>query len=485
MSRNPNKTGTAPGSTDAPVINLNEANSFLQILDPPETDFEFRTFDDNKARGDKTLVKKFYGSLAKHADKLKRLNDLGAGVFVVINKTDGKGAEAKNIVKVRAQYTDMDGAPLEPVTRMTSHQPHMIIETSPGHWHPYWLVAGMALKDFKAVQKALIKRFKSDPNIHDLPRVMRLPGFIHRKDDPFLVSIISTNNVPPYPAADFKSVKADNTANNPYTKYGEESQSKKGRGFENILADLGDDIPKVDPQVLLGFHEVLPAAVASYVVAFQEALDPEKLKAILRDAIDKAPKNDTPQREKDIIRYKSDDFLDKLIESAIKKYRKLPKGIKLEDFIAYLPWHVFMFIPTREAWPAVSVNARIDPIALENPDGTPVVNSKTGETVKIQASAWLDKNHSAQQMTWCPGMPLEVHDRLVDSGGWFAEREPRKLALEEEMLALQRQEEFHVCKAIADGLECHRHPYASGWAILGIEPDVPDEIERKIVEAAA
>jgi hypothetical protein len=34
----------------------------------------------------------------------------------------------------------------------------------------------------------------------------------------------------------------------------------------------------------------------------------------------------------------------------------------LEDFVAYLPKHNYVFLRTREPWPASSVNARIAPV---------------------------------------------------------------------------------------------------------------------------
>ena len=41
-------------------------------------------------------------------------------------------------------------------------------------------------EQFGAVQKAIAARYGGDPSVHDLPRVVRLPGFIHRKGKPFL-----------------------------------------------------------------------------------------------------------------------------------------------------------------------------------------------------------------------------------------------------------------------------------------------------------
>jgi hypothetical protein len=79
----------------------------------------------------------------------------------------------------------------------------------------------------------------------------------------------------------------------------------------------------------------------------------------------------------------------------------------LDDFCAYMPGHTYIFTPTREMWPASSVNARIAPIAV------------AGRDKPLPANAWLDWNRSVEQMTWCPGEPMEIRDRLVADGGWI------------------------------------------------------------------
>jgi hypothetical protein len=85
------------------------------------------------------------------------------------------------------------------------------------------------------------------------------------------------------------------------------------RGFEANLALLGDG-PGLD-----GFNNPLGSATASYAAIHGVDLDREVLKARLREAINKAPKK--PERlVAEIERYLSDDYLDKRIESAIKKF---------------------------------------------------------------------------------------------------------------------------------------------------------------------
>lgn len=183
------------------VFDLEEAKRFLSIIEPDSDAFTFQTFDDTE-RKDPKLARVLHGTLEQHAAELKRLSAQGAGAFVTINATDGKGRKAENIAAVRAVFVDLDGAPLGPVERY-EHPPHAIIATSPGRYHAYWRTTGMELAQFEGAQRALIEKFDADPSVKDLPRVMRLPGFCHQKGEPFLVHIASTSDVPSYPASTF------------------------------------------------------------------------------------------------------------------------------------------------------------------------------------------------------------------------------------------------------------------------------------------
>jgi putative DNA primase/helicase len=178
--------------------NHGEAARFLAALDPADQRFTFQTFDDNKARGDKQLAQIRHGTLDRHWPELVRLNNGGAGVFVTINETDGRGRKASNIVRARSLFLDLDGAALDPVATCSA-PPHIITESSPGRWHCYWIVSGLPLDAFTPMQKALAVRFGGDTGVHDLPRVLRLPGFVHRKGAPFLSLLQDVDEQrPPY-----------------------------------------------------------------------------------------------------------------------------------------------------------------------------------------------------------------------------------------------------------------------------------------------
>jgi hypothetical protein len=94
------------------------------------------------------------------------------------------------------------------------------------------------------------------------------------------------------------------------------------------------------------------------------------------------------------------------------------KGVTLADFFAYMPSHSYIFALTGAHWPASSVNSRIAPVALVNATGAPVLDEK-GKQLKLAAATWLDKNKPVEQMTWAPGLPMVIRDRLLVDGGWI------------------------------------------------------------------
>lgn len=180
--------------------NLEMAGKFLAFLADDES-LTFQTFDDSNRR-DKRLARILHGTLEDHAETLIQLNQQGAGVFVTINQTDGKGREASNITRIRAVFVDLDGSPLQPVMEAPI-APHLIVESSFKRYHAYWLLDDLPLDHFKIVQESLAKRFNSDPVVKDLPRVMRLPGFIHQKDKPFQTKILENTGGLPKKSAEF------------------------------------------------------------------------------------------------------------------------------------------------------------------------------------------------------------------------------------------------------------------------------------------
>lgn len=168
--------------------NYRQAQSFLTALDEDADNWTFQTLDDSGANN-KSLIRLFHGSLDSHADDLAMLNQQGAGVFVTINETNGKGRRKADIQRIRALYVDLDGSPLGSV-QTAAPAPHIIVASSPGRFHAYWRVSDCQLQQCEPALKQLIAKHRADPACSDRSRVLRLPGFFHRKRDPFLVRIM-------------------------------------------------------------------------------------------------------------------------------------------------------------------------------------------------------------------------------------------------------------------------------------------------------
>jgi hypothetical protein len=104
----------------------------------------------------------------------------------------------------------------------------------------------------------------------------------------------------------------------------------------------------------------------------------------------------------------------------VKVHKPTPNGIgvTLDDFVAYMPTHVYIFTPCREIWTAASVNARLPRIPVLTKAGLPK-RSAAGKPVSMTPATWLDHNRPVEQMTWAPGYPMLIRDRLVVDGGWI------------------------------------------------------------------
>jgi hypothetical protein len=85
----------------------------------------------------------------------------------------------------------------------------------------------------------------------------------------------------------------------------------------------------------------------------------------------------------------------------IEQVAGAPDVLRLDDFFAYMIEHKYIFTPTGQIWPASSVNARL-----------PAVGD-------MKASTWLDQNRPVEQMTWAPGEPTVISNRLIADGGWI------------------------------------------------------------------
>jgi P4 family phage/plasmid primase-like protien len=167
-----------------------DAARFVEALTGgADTPCTWQTFDDSKERSDKGLARIVHGPLSAISSKLESLSAEGAGVFVAINATDLKGRNSENVTALRALFVDSDNGPLPalPVP------PSMVVQSTRGQ-HAYWLLReGESIDRFNDAQDHLAQALGTDPNVKGLPRVMRVPGFLHQKGEAQRVALLEAH----------------------------------------------------------------------------------------------------------------------------------------------------------------------------------------------------------------------------------------------------------------------------------------------------
>jgi hypothetical protein len=92
-------------------------------------------------------------------------------------------------------------------------------------------------------------------------------------------------------------------------------------------------------------------------------------------------------------------------EMRVEKIDLGSDAVTLNDFWADMRSHRYIYDPTGDLWPASSVDARLPPVAI-------------GDKA-IAASKYLAANRAVEQITWAPGLPKIIKDRLTFEGGWI------------------------------------------------------------------
>ncbi|MEF2277026.1 phage/plasmid primase, P4 family [Deinococcus sp. YIM 134068] len=218
----------------AEQINPHEAARLISLFRLPDESTFLQTFKDGpdelywldswKDRSGKPRKTQMY-ALAKAGGKGRTsgptatgssftLEEIGAGqytrqglarvgVFWTVNvlKPEATRRQAHEVARVAAVFVDLDGAPLP--SGGFHLPPTAVVESSPGRYHAYWAVADLPLDEFGTAQKHLAGLYGGDTSVHDLPRVMRLPGYWHGKKEPgFLTRILETRPDAQYSRAD-------------------------------------------------------------------------------------------------------------------------------------------------------------------------------------------------------------------------------------------------------------------------------------------
>ncbi len=184
---------TATNSVELVPDRAEAARYIAALAGSPDAVVTFQTFGEGAHKGDPSLNRVRHGTLATYWGELVNLNRGGAGIFVMVNEGDGKGRGAANVTALRAVFLDDDQGDLAPAALLLT--PSIVVRSKAG-LHVYWrLRPGEPLDSFTSTQEELADQYGTDASVKDLPRVLRLPGFLHLKDRaaPFPVRVVSTS----------------------------------------------------------------------------------------------------------------------------------------------------------------------------------------------------------------------------------------------------------------------------------------------------
>jgi hypothetical protein len=395
------------------IPDLGVAHGFLATLSLRQP-ITLQTFTDDKDKltnGHDPLAKILHGPVAQHEAELLRLQSQGAGVFFMVNVGDGAGRANENVRQVRAVFADLDGAPLAPVLA-AGLKPHAVAESSPGRYHVYWLTV-CPLDQFKPVQKAIAARFGSDPNVNDLCRVMRVPGFWHQKGTPFQSRVLKLEAMEPYALAHVIAtlgldLAPATAAPAPQQEQPARTRSKKKKHRRRPLDQVREMLAHVDAgnrDFWLGTGIILgreyDRSDDAWAVYQEWAATSDKFNEDSAGNLART-KEAFYERSQDEPRAGAAELT---MGSLIKWARDggwKEAGLALEDFYAYSPMHQYIYRHTRALWPGSTVNARL---WLKMEQG-------------MLPSDWLDLRRSVEAMTWHPDCPEIVEGRLPFEGGW-------------------------------------------------------------------
>jgi len=179
-----------------------QAETFLTLLDEADDRFLFASIYPGTEESPAKCIHE-WGTVDELFRKLVARNEDGAGIYVVANKSTG--AKDSDVTSVRAIFADQD-VPSSIANESWPIDPHMIVETSPGRYHYWWLVDGLSREEFSPIQSKIASTYGTDRSVTNLARLMRVPGFLNTKRDEnggerypdFVVRLTATLNVLPY-----------------------------------------------------------------------------------------------------------------------------------------------------------------------------------------------------------------------------------------------------------------------------------------------
>ena len=162
------------------------AKAFAEVLTGGgDNPLRFRMIDDKKTRA--LPAKEFTDTIDQAWPMITGLQAEGYACFYFLNEVGadaGQYARDADVTRVRAIPADFD----QGLPRTWHTLPDLLVHTSPNKGQALWLGNLPTPENFKSACRRIIARYGSDPAVCNLSRILRLPGSLHLKGEPHLVT---------------------------------------------------------------------------------------------------------------------------------------------------------------------------------------------------------------------------------------------------------------------------------------------------------
>jgi hypothetical protein len=408
---------TVPGLSD-------DATLLLAMLFPERTYIDLRAF--KKGEPDHVRLVDLtwpdgYAAVGRFAHE-----NADRDVYFGVAGRDGKGRTADHLHYLGAFWVDVDYK-LTPETevrrRLEALDAAAITPTlkihSGGGLHLYWAIEPiMADTEADRIEvnralKALTTVVAGDPRSAEAAHIMRLPGTYNRKPDypePRLVQLVGigwneqgiTRDRVAYPPMPFMKLAI--------------MAAEEIFGARPAAENKGPATPRADREQLIARALQQPGAVRrdAYVKFQCPACADNRFDDSPSGPHDKHHDNAGLEIATGIWGCAWDKSEERLHNKAIGEALgvDLPVKLRIADFWMHAPSYQFIFVKTGDLWPASSVNARIRARPTGDVD-------RTGKKKSEPASSLIARTRCVEQITWFPGEPQLIKDRLLRDGLWM------------------------------------------------------------------